>query len=271
MTGTALRRAGNGRPLVLLHPLALSGAVWGRFAERLADHFDVLAPDARGHGDAAWDGAPFTTADLAADVVALLDGLGIERAHVLGMSMGGSIAVELAAAYPGRVDRLVVADGTAWYGADAPQVWAQRAERAVELPRPRQVPFQTDRWFTDGFVRTHHGEVRRVAGIFTATDSLAHAAACRALGALDVRDRLSAITAPTLSVTGEEDYATPPEMGAAIAANVADGVHRTVPGLRHLSLVERPDLAELVRAHLDGRPLPETGTADCGCPAEEIA
>jgi hypothetical protein len=60
-------------------------------------------------------------------------------------------------------------------------------------------------------------------------------------------------------------------MGAEIAANVADGVHRTMAGLRHLLFVERPDLAELVLAHLDGVPLPETGTADCGCHAEVIA
>lgn len=271
MTDPALRRAGRGRPLVLLHPLALSGAVWGRFAGRLAEHFDVIAPDARGHGDAGWDGAPFTTGDLAADVVALLDRLRIDRAHVLGMSMGGSIAVELAAAFPDRVDRLVVADGTAWYGADAPRVWEERAERAVALPRRRQVPFQTDRWFTDAFVRTHHGEVRRVAGIFTATDSLAHAAACRALGALDARERLPEITAPTLTLTGEQDYATPPSMGAAIADRVADGVHRTLPGLRHLSLVERPDLAELVHAHLTAAPLPDTRAAGCGCQTEEVA
>jgi 3-oxoadipate enol-lactonase len=248
----AYRRTGRGHPLVLLHSLALDGRMWGPYAARLAPHFDVIAPDARGHGGSGWDGRPFDTADLAADLAALLDGLGLASAHVLGMSMGGSVAIEFAGTHQARVDRLVLADTTAWYGETALEAWTGRAERAVALPRRRQVPFQVDRWFTERFRRTHHDEVRRIAGIFVETDSGAHAEASLALGRLDARHLLAGITAPTLSVTGEEDYATPVEMGRAIAEGVADGCHRTLAGLRHLSLVERPDLAGLVRAHLEG-------------------
>ena len=248
----AFRRTGRGHPLVLLHSLALDGRMWGPYAARLAPHFDVIAPDARGHGGSGWDGRPFDTADLAADLAALLDGLGLASAHVLGMSMGGSVAIEFAGTHQPRVDRLVLADTTAWYGETALDAWIERAERAVALPRRRQVPFQVDRWFTERFRRTHHDEVRRIAGIFVDTDSGAHAEASLALGRLDARHLLAGITAPTLSVTGEEDYATPVEMGRAIAEGVADGCHRTLAGLRHLSLVERPDLAGLVRAHLEG-------------------
>jgi 3-oxoadipate enol-lactonase len=248
----AYRRTGRGHPLVLLHSLALDGRMWGPYAARLAPHFDVIAPDARGHGGSGWDGRPFDTADLAADLAALLDGLGLASAHVLGMSMGGSVAIEFAGTHQARVDRLVLADTTAWYGETAVDAWTERAERAVALPRRRQVPFQVDRWFTERFRRTHHDEVRRIAGIFVETDSGAHAEASLALGRLDARHLLAGITAPTLSVTGEEDYATPVEMGRAIAEGVADGWHRTLAGLRHLSLVERPDLAGVVRAHLEG-------------------
>jgi 3-oxoadipate enol-lactonase len=248
----AYRRTGRGHPLVLLHSLALDSRMWGPYAARLGPHFDVIAADARGHGGSGWDGRPFDTADLAADLAALLDGLGLASAHVLGMSMGGSVAIEFAGTHQARVDRLVLADTTAWYGETAVDAWTERAERAVALPRRRQVPFQVDRWFTEGFRRTHHDEVRRIAGIFVETDSGAHAEASLALGRLDARHLLAGITAPTLSVTGEEDYATPVEMGRAIAEGVADGCHRTLAGLRHLSLVERPDLAGLVRAHLEG-------------------
>jgi len=274
MTST-VRRAGRGEPVVLLHPLALSGAVWGEFATRLvAAGFDVVAPDARGHGaePAPWDGAPFSIADLADDVATLLDDLGVDRAHVVGMSMGGSIAVELAARHPGRVDRLVLADTTAWYGPNAPAAWTERAARAVGVPRRRQIPFQTDRWFTDEFVRTAHDEVRRVAAVFTATDSLAHAAACRALGALDARERLASIPAPTLVLTGEEDLATPPSMGRALADGIPGSRFELLPALRHMSLVERPALAAVVAAHLRGVAAPDLSDVDCGCAAhaEEV-
>jgi 3-oxoadipate enol-lactonase len=261
----AYRRRGTGPTVVLLHPLALSGRVWGPVVDKLADRYDVIAPDTRGHGDSGWDGAEFGVDELADDVVALLDGLGLDRAHVLGMSMGGSTAVTVAGRHPDRVNRLVVADGTAWYGEDAVETWAERAERVLATTRTAQIPFQVDRWFTEEFRRTHPVAVNRVVGIFLATDSAAHAQACRALGALDARDLLPSITAPTLAFAGVEDYATPPEMSAEIAAGVPDGTALTLPGLRHLSIVERPALAELVHAHLAGAKLPDVTAASCGC------
>jgi 3-oxoadipate enol-lactonase len=262
----AYRRRGSGPAVVLLHPLALSGRVWDPVVDELAEHFDVLAPDARGHGDSGWDGAEFGVAELADDVAALLDGVGLRTAHLLGMSMGGSIAITATGRHPDRIERLVVADGTAWYGENAPATWAERAERVRSTPRPAQIPFQVDRWFTESFRRTHPAEVNRVVRIFLGTDSAAHAQACLALGHLDARDMLASITQPTLAFAGEEDYATPPEMATYLAEHVPDGIAMTLPGLRHMSLVERPALAGLVRAHLEGTALPtELPAASCGC------
>jgi 3-oxoadipate enol-lactonase len=246
----AYRRSGAGHPLVLLHPLALSGAVWGEFAARLSARFDVIAADARGHGESGWDTAPFGIDDLGDDVAALLDGLGLDSAHVVGMSMGGSTAISFAARYPGRADAMVLADTTAWYGADAPATWEKRAGEVLARPRESQVAFQADRWFTEGFRRRNPGEVERVVGVFLQTDSRAHAQACRALGNMDSRALLPAITARTLVVTGEEDYATPPAMGKAIADGVPGGAARVLGALRHLSLVEDPDLAGLTTEFL---------------------
>jgi 3-oxoadipate enol-lactonase len=241
----AYRRAGSGHPLVLLHPLALSGAVWGDYATRLARSFDVIAPDARGHGNSGWDGEPFGVDDLGDDVAGLLDGLGLASACIAGMSMGGSTAISFAGRYPSRTDGLLLADTTAWYGEDASATWEARARGVVAKPRAQQVAFQADRWFTDGFRDRNAEEVSRVVDIFLRTDSIAHAAACRALGTMDSRGLLPKITAPTLVVTGEEDYATPPAMGQAVADGVRLGSVRVLPSLRHLSLVEDPGLAGL--------------------------
>jgi 3-oxoadipate enol-lactonase len=246
----AYRRAGRGHPLVLLHPLALSGQAWGGYAGRLASSFEVITPDARGHGNSGWDGQPFGLTDLGDDVAALLDGLGIASAFVTGMSMGGSTAVNFAGRYPARVDGLVLADTTAWYGDNAAATWAARAEGVVATPREQQVTFQADRWFTEEFRQRNPDEVSRVVGIFLRTDSRAHAAACRALGTMDSRDLLPGITAPTLVITGEEDYATPPAMGQAIADGVARGSAQVLPSLRHLSLIEAPGLARLTAEFL---------------------
>jgi 3-oxoadipate enol-lactonase len=241
----AYRRSGAGHPLVLLHPLALSGVVWGEFAARLSANFDVIAADARGHGDSGWDTAPFGIDDLGDDVAALLDGLGLDSAHVVGMSMGGSTAISFAGRYPARADSMVLADTTAWYGADAVTTWEKRASGVLATSRESQVAFQADRWFTDGFRQRNPDEVDRVVDVFLRTDSRAHAQACLALGNMDSRALLPAITARTLVLTGEEDYATPPAMGKAIADGVPAGSARVLPSLRHLSLVEDPDLAGL--------------------------
>ena len=246
----AYRRSGSGHPLVLLHPLALSGAVWGEFAARLSADFDVIAVDARGHGDSGWDGEPFGIDDLGDDIAALLDGLGLSSAHVVGMSMGGSTAISFAGRYPERADAMVLADTTAWYGTDAVTTWEARARSVVAKPRELQVAFQTDRWFTDRFRHRNADEVNRVVGIFLRTDGLAHAQACRALGNMDSRGLLAKITARTLAVTGEEDYATPPAMGKAIADGVPGGSARVLASLRHLSLVEDPGLAALTAEFL---------------------
>jgi 3-oxoadipate enol-lactonase len=248
----AYRRAGAGAPLILLHPLALSGAAWGEFADRLTASFDVIAPDARGHGDSGWDGEPFTMDDLGDDVAVLLDTLGLPAAHVVGMSMGGSTAVSFASRYPDRVTAMFLADTTAWYGEQAKQAWSQRAVDVVTKTREQQVPFQVDRWFTEGFRQRNPSEVNRVVGVFLATSSLAHAQACRAFGAMDSRPLLAAVTAPVSVVTGEEDYATPPEMGQAIADGVPSGQATVLSGLRHMSLVENPALAGDAAAFLGG-------------------
>lgn len=244
---------GEGPPLLLLHPLALSGRVWNGLADRLAERFQVISMDVRGHGESTWNGKPFTIEELASDVTLVLDSLSIASTHLLGMSMGGSIAMTFAGLNPERVHGLVLADTTAWYGEEAVATWDQRAEKALNVPREKQVPFQSDRWFTEGFRQSSPDEVRRVVDIFVATDSRVHAAASRAMGRLDARDVLSAVTAPTLVMAGDEDYATPPEMGRYLADHVKDGRAVTLPNLRHLSLIESPDLADLVITHLEDK------------------
>jgi 3-oxoadipate enol-lactonase len=250
-----VERTGDDGPAVLmLHPLALAGAAWDPVAAHLGAGRRVVAPDARGHGDSEWDGGDFTVTDLAADAAAIIEELDLAPAHVVGLSMGGSTALVLAATRPELVDRLVLADTTACYGPDRLEKWAERARNAAGVPRERQLEFQVDRWFAEEFRDRRPDEVARIAKIFLATDSRAHAAACRALGVLDATALLPRIQAPALVLAGEEDYATPPAMAHTIAEGVAGARLRTLPATRHLSLIERPDLWPSVAAFLDGDP-----------------
>jgi 3-oxoadipate enol-lactonase len=245
-----VREAGEGEPLVLLHPLALSSQVFAPVARELARDFHVLAVDARGHGGSEWDGSPFTVEDMADDLAALLDNVSLGTVNLLGMSMGGCTAIAFAERFADRVAGLVLADTTAWYGDEAPEQWAERARRARAVPRVRQLPFQVDRWFTADFRRAAPRRVNAVVSVFLSTSSRVHAAASTALGSFDGRAGLPAIARPVLAMTGEEDYATPEVMGRYVADHVGDGRFMLLPGVRHLSLIERPELTRVVRDFL---------------------
>ncbi|NLU75001.1 alpha/beta fold hydrolase [Streptomyces sp. HNM0575] len=248
-----VRRTGDhGPPVLMLHPLALSGAVWEPVAQYLGESHRVAAPDARGHGGSGWDGEPFTVADMAGDAAAVIEELDLGPAHVVGLSMGGSTAVVLAAARPDLVEGLVLADTTACYGPGRVDTWAERARKALATPRKEQVEFQLDRWFSPDFLHRNRAEADRVAGIFRATDSRAHAAACTALGDLDATGLLGGIRARTLVLVGDEDYATPPAMAEALADGIPGATLRVLPATRHLSLVERPGTWPLIARHLAG-------------------
>ena len=230
--------AGRGR-----RPLVAAG-------RQLADDFHVVAPDARGHGRSSWNGEAFDVVDLADDVAALIRDIDEGPAHVVGLSMGGCTAVALAVRHPELVGRLVLADTTADYGPGREQAWAERAEKAASVPREKQLDFQVDRWFSEPFRAQDPAEVARVSTIFLATDSNAHAAACRALGEYSDADRLAEIAAPTLVLVGEEDYATPVPMARALHEGIPGSRLEVLAATRHLSLIESAAARGLAREHL---------------------
>lgn len=237
--------------VLLLHSLAMSGAQWQPLAERL--DAEVVAMDVRGHGKSGWDGSAFTVEDLAADAAELVDGLGDGPVAVAGMSMGGCVALALAGTRPELVSRLVLADTTADYGPGKADAWAERARNAIGKPRDKQLEFQLDRWFSPAFLEREPAEVRRLADIFLATDSGAHAQACLALGAFEGSALLGSITADTLVVVGEHDYATPPAMATALADGIPNATLRVFDDARHFSLFEAAGALDLVAAHLLGK------------------
>ncbi|MCI2415890.1 alpha/beta hydrolase [Saccharopolyspora sp. K220] len=244
---------GTGEPVLLLHSLAQRGELWRPLIDRMAPHARVLAMDARGHGDSTWDETPFSVQDLAEDAARLITELDAGPAAVAGMSMGGCVAIALAATHPELVRSLVLADTTACYGPDRREQWEQRAQVALAKPRREQTTFQLDRWFSPEFVASDPAEVARVVEIFVRTDSRAHAQACRALGDFDGTALLASIACPTLVVVGEHDYATPPDMARTLADGIPDAELRVFTEARHFSVLEKPDAKDLVVSHLLGK------------------
>lgn len=236
--------------LVLLNSLGTDLRMWDAQAAALRDELRIVRCDARGHGDSPYAAAPWTLADLGADVLRLLDLLGIERAHVAGVSLGGATAVWLAANAPERVDRLVPCFTSAYFG--PPDPWLERAAtvRAEGVAAVSEAVL--GRWFTAAI---DPGLRARMKAMIEATPPDGYAAATEVVAHLDLRGDLPAITAPTLVVAGAEDVATPPAAGRALADGIPGAEFVELPGAAHLGNVERPDaVTDLIRAHLAKEP-----------------
>ncbi len=128
----AARRRERDEPrAVLVHSLAMDREFWQPVAERLAPKAAVLIYDCRGHGASDKPAGPYTVELFADDLADLLDHVGWPSALVAGASMGGCVSLAFASVYPARTAALGLIDTTAWYGADAPKQWAERADKAV--------------------------------------------------------------------------------------------------------------------------------------------
>jgi 3-oxoadipate enol-lactonase len=155
--------------------------------------------------------------------------------------MGGCIALAFAAAYPARTSALGLADTTAWYGADAPARWAERADKAVQSGLASLVGFQTTRWFGDAFRASDPEVVERCVNVFLRNDVEAYAETCRMLGKCDLRAALPRLAMPAAVIVGEEDYATPVAMAQALHRGIAGSTLTVLRGARHLTPLEQPE------------------------------
>jgi 3-oxoadipate enol-lactonase len=227
--------------LALIHSLALDRSVWDRVVERLKLEFEILTLDCRGHGQSPKTAGPYTTQLFARDVVEVLDRLGWERAAVAGCSMGGNVAQAFAAEYSQRTTALGLIDTTAWYGADAPAKFKERADTARANGMRGMIDFQLTRWFSDDFRASHPDVLKRTFDIFVTTDVDCYAASCEMLGAADTRAALGSLTMPVAVVVGEQDYATPVAMAQHLHDAIPQSTLTIIRGGRHLTPIEFPD------------------------------
>jgi 3-oxoadipate enol-lactonase len=229
------------RPTVLLlHSLALDGSVWSPVVDLLVATAAVVTLDLTGHGRSPRATA-LTVERMADDVAATMTAIGRSSAVVVGMSLGGSVAQALAAGYPEQVSALGLVDTTAWYGPSAQADWEGRADKARTAGMKSLRDFQLERWFTPDFVQREPGVCARLLEIFEGNDLNSYVAACRALGAMDLRDRLGSLRMPTAVVVGEQDQATPVSAAEAIADRVSQAKLTVLPHGRHLTAIEQPD------------------------------
>ncbi|MGE5594742.1 MAG: alpha/beta fold hydrolase [Hyphomicrobiales bacterium] len=244
---------GEGEDLVLVMGLGGHSGAWALNAPAFAKHYRVLTYDNRGAGRTSAPDEPYSMAGMADDLAALLDGLGIARAHVLGVSMGGMIAQEFAINYPERVNKLIVACSRARTSELRKLVsMAQRAlwESGVpaEAIRAIQMPWGS----TSAILQEERLPLERLELVHQDPYPIQKHAYLRQLDATmahDTLDRLGKIRAETLVLVGAEDILTPPYESEEIARKIPGAKLRILPRGGHGFIGEYP--LEFNRAVLD--------------------
>jgi 3-oxoadipate enol-lactonase len=226
---------GSGTPLLLIHGLAASGAMFTPLLPALADRFQVIVPDLRGHGRSYSLGSPSSVAQLAADVGNLLDLLGIARCDLLGYAHGGAVALQFVHQQPERVGRLVLA-GTPLAPARrvAERIAALLLPHALRLLGPGTLAPLVDAGGTGSGTAgmrqlLAQGDRRRVAD------------AARTLLGFDCRPWLHTIACPTLVLAAERDNIVPAHHTAALARRLPNATLRTIPGAGHWMCATHPE------------------------------
>ncbi|MGV9797258.1 3-oxoadipate enol-lactonase [Mycobacterium sp. NPDC003449] len=224
----------DGPVLVLSNSLGSTHRMWDAQIAQLEKHFTVVRYDTRGHDKSPVPDGPYSIDDLADDVIALLDTLDVERAHVVGLSLGGMTAMRLAARNPGRVDRLVLL----CTGAQLPpaQAWLDRAATVRAHGSRAVAEAVVARWFSPGYP----GDRSRWEAMVAATPAEGYAGCCEAIAALDLRSDLPGITAPTLAIAGTDDPATPPAKLTEITDAIPGAKLLVVEHAAHLANAEQP-------------------------------
>lgn len=203
----------------------------------LRDHA-VIRYDHPGHGSSPPIDRRCTVADLASDVIALLERLGVGRFSFCGLSLGGMVGLHVASDVPERVQSLVVCSTSARL--DAAAFWSERAALVERDGLGPVADAAIARWFTPAFARSHPDVVSWADEMFRSTDPISYARLAELLADLDLTGTLGAIRAPTLVIAGADDVAIPP----AHADRVAEAIPRSsvlrVTGGAHLVNIEQP-------------------------------
>jgi 3-oxoadipate enol-lactonase len=229
----------NAPPLVLLNSLGTNLHMWDAQVDLLNRTLRVIRFDNRGHGASEAPTGAGTIEQYGGDLLALLDTLGLERAHICGLSLGGVIAQWCAIHHPERVMSATFANTAARVGSE--QIWDARVE-AVQtggIASVREAVLV--RFLSENYRQDHPEETQRIGEMLMCTSPAGYIAACLALRSEDLRDQIPGIHVPTLIIAGELDESTPPAQAQELHAAIPGSKLIILPAVAHLSNVERPE------------------------------
>lgn len=233
-----LRQGGGDRAIVFVNSLGTDLRIWDEVIDRLPQNIPTLTYDKSGHGLSA--GGVFSIDAFAADLVGLLEAVGIQDALVCGVSVGGLIAQALASTRPDLVAGLVLCN--TGYRIGTSEAWAERIAMLGKDGIEAMADGILERWFAPGF---HEAYPETVAGyrlMLVRTPATGYGAVCAAIRDADLEGRANSITCPTLCIAGSDDLATPPDVVEALASAIPGAQCELYTSVGHLPCIEVPDM-----------------------------
>jgi pimeloyl-ACP methyl ester carboxylesterase len=240
--------------VVLIHGLGLTrDSTWAAITPPLAKEFRVLRYDLCGHGETALPQGRVDLTLLSVQLIALMDALEVERAALVGFSLGGMINRRCAMDHPDRVSALAILNAPHDRGEERQRIVEAQARAAAAGGPAANLDQTLARWFTEGFRRHHAENVAQIRDIVLANDPENYAAHRQVLaeGVKELTAPVIPIRHPTLVMTCARDSGSTPAMANAIAREIPDAEAIIVPDLQHLGLIEAPDIfADILLGYL---------------------
>jgi 3-oxoadipate enol-lactonase len=227
-------------PLVFINSLGTDFRIWDNVIPHFADRFRIIRYDKRGHGLSDCPPGPYSIRDHSDDLASLLDYLQVNEAIVVGISVGGLIALDYAINHPQQVKGLVLSDTGAKLG--TAEYWNERIEAVRTHGLDHLAEPILTRWFAPIFLEQRPAEYQGYSNMLTRTPADGYNGTCAALGAADLREPARTITAQALVLCGAEDLATPPEVGRELAQTLPNARFERIAQAGHLPCIEQPDV-----------------------------
>jgi 3-oxoadipate enol-lactonase len=229
---------GKDRTFVFVNALGTDLRIWDEVVADYAGQFRVMRYDLRGQGLSDSPSAPYSIDDHVADLVALLEAHEIAGAIVVGMSVGGMIALASAVAHPELVRLLVLCDTAHKIG--TPEMWSARIEAVRANGLASIADAVLERWLSIEFRRARAADLAGYRNMLTRNPTEGYIGTCATLRDTDLTSLASQLTQPTLCLVGEEDKATPPALVESLSALIPNAAFKTIPGAGHLPCIEEP-------------------------------
>jgi 3-oxoadipate enol-lactonase len=239
---------GEGKPFVLIMGIGYDSTLWGfHQVPFFSEYFKTIIFDNRDVGRSSKSQESYTIADMADDLAGLLDALGIEKTHMLGISMGGMIAQEFAIRYPEKLDKLVLTGtgaATARSKFDPISIWSY-----VKTQDADGLIFAAEQFiwlFSESFNRNQEAvdqTLQMLAGNPNPVSAESYRRQAEAYVKHDTLDRLNQVSAPTMVIAGEQDRLTPPWICKEVADAIPNANYKLISGAgsSHVLPLERPD------------------------------